>query len=195
MKKKDLSTNDFECKENEELLITDKLARFEILKPAQWFLTPTRWFLDTKRKMFDEKSAIVQLSNYAQDPFLVMMHDHHDQKNAFPTVQVNFRTLLNPFIDHEATLLQSISMLSKLFKDFHLIEASSKNIISQKPSNYIKSTYTITGNYGSFRCCARSYTIFCTSFAYTVGISGPDSEDHDFEQTYDRIQDSIRILI
>lgn len=188
-------TDNSEYEEDKELLITDKLARFEILKPAQWFLTPTRWFTETKKNMFDEKSAIAQLSNYAQDPFLVMMHDHHDQKNAFPTVQVNFRTLLNPFLDYKATLLQSISMLSKLFQDFQLIEASSKDTISHKPSNYIKAKYSLSINYGSFRCCVRSYTIFCTSFAYTVGISGPDSDDHDFEQTYNRIRDSIRIFI
>ena len=132
MKRTDINTDEFKYEEDEDedVLITDKLARFEILKPAQWFLTPTSWFMETKKKIFDETSAIAQLSNYAQDPFLVMMHDHHDQKNAFPTVQVNFRTLLNPFIDYEATLLQAISVLSKLFKDFQLIEASSKKTIS-----------------------------------------------------------------
>jgi hypothetical protein len=84
--------------------------------------------------------------------------------------------------------------LQAVFEDFSLIEATADGLISRRPANIIKSTFSVyVRNGGKLECLSRCYLIFAGDFMFCVEMFGPSDGEYRCEGEFRDILGSIRI--
>ncbi len=169
---------------------------FSIEKPEDWTFLPGQWALHLLINRTDPSGeSNDELIKYAQEPLVYFHYDHSMGDIVLPTVCVMHRAAGGlQSIDRMSFLELQIIQLEHVFHDFSLIEATSDGLISKKPANIIKSTFTVYNHDGEgLECLSRCYVIFTERCLFAVEMSGPLGGRFFFEDRFKAILTSIRI--
>lgn len=168
---------------------------FFIRKPRDWVFIPPSWAVNLKCRYDLSDEEFDYLKNSARLPFVYFHYDHRLTNQAVPAVQAMYRPLVSPGTMNLPTLLQlQITQLACVFDNFILEEATSDGIISGRPANIIKSTFTVHNSHGSeFECLSRCYLILAERFMFVVEMSGPVEGEFRCDKEFKEILTSIRI--
>jgi len=147
--------------------------QFGIDKPDSWRFVPPAWspvaLLKNNPVNANEWPAL------ANQPFVCFMGNHASETEAYPTVQVTARRSGAPSVEQAGALVQQqLGFMADHFPDFESLAVSSSSIIAGHRAISIRAQYTlIAGEDGelSFPVCARSYVVFASGFAFTVGMT------------------------
>lgn len=169
---------------------------FSIEKPDDWVFLPGQWALNLLMSRTDPSGEVNdELIKYAREPLVYFHYDHGVEDIVLPTVCVMHRTIMGLHsVDRISFLKLQIIQLQYVFNDFCLIEATSDGLISKKPANIIKSTFTAYNPEGDgLECFSRCYAIFTDSCLFAVEMSGPLDGGFSFEDRFKAILASVRI--
>jgi len=169
---------------------------FSIEKPDDWIFLPGQWALNLLINRTDPSGEVNdELIKYAQEPLVFFHYDHGIGDIVLPTVCAMHRSMGGLHtVDRISFLELQIVQLQVVFHDFCLIEATSDGLISKKPANIIKSTFTAYNPEGKgLECLSRCYVIFTEKRLFAVEMSGPLEGRFRFEDQFRAILMSIRI--
>lgn len=169
---------------------------FSIEKPDDWAFLPGRWALNLIMSRTDPSGEVnEELIKYAQEPLVYFHYDHRLDDLVLPTVCAMHRAMAGlQSIDRVSFLKMQLIQLEYVFQDFCLIEATSDGIISNKPANIIKSTFTVHyPDGGGLECFSRCYVVFTDTCLFAIEMSGPLEGRFRFEEEFKAILMSIRI--
>jgi len=169
---------------------------FSIEKPEEWIFLPGQWALNLLINRPDPSGEVNdELIKHAQEPLVYFHYDHGFDDIVLPTVCAMHRAMGGlPSIDRISFLNLQIIQLQHVFQDFCLIEATSDSLISKKPANIIKSTFTSYNLEGEgLECLSRCYVIFADGCLFAVEMSGPLEGRFRSEEQFKAILMSIRI--
>ncbi len=176
------------------LYINDELG-FSIEKPEDWTFIPKQWAINLIINRADPPSeGNDNLIQYAQEPLVYFHYDHRLSDLVLPTVQAMHRMIIGvSSIDRPTFLRMQLIQLEAVFRDFCLLEATSDGIISKRPANIIKSTFTVFNQNGTeLECLSRCYLIFAGDHVLSVEMSGPIGGEFCCEKEFRDVLTSIR---
>lgn len=180
---------------NRNMYVNDELG-FSIEKPQTWIFIPKQWAINLLLNRVEPPTKEnAELLKYAQEPLVYFHYDHRIMDQVLPTVQVMHRMLVGvDTIDRPTFLRMQLIQLDSVFRNFDLIEATSDGIISARPANIIKSTFTVYNQEGyEMECLSRCYLIFSGDSILAVEMSGPVEGEFRCEEEFKDILTSIRI--
>ena len=169
---------------------------FSIEKPEDWIFIPQQWAVNLLINRADPPSERNdELIKYAQEPLVYFHYDHRLSDKALPTVQVMHRMMIGVgSIDRPTFLKMQIIQLEAVFRDFCLLESTSDGIISKRPANIIKSTFTVYNQNGNeLECLSRCYLIFAGDHVLSIEMSGPIEGEFCCEKEFKDVLTSIHI--
>jgi hypothetical protein len=169
---------------------------FSIEKPEAWCFIPSKWALNLLLSRVEPSSGEMdELARYASEPLFYFHYDHGLEDQVLPTVCGTHRIVAGIGTADRATLLRmQMIQLEAVLEDFSLIEATPDGLISRRPANIIKSTFSAYGHAGGkLECLSRSYLIFTGDCMLCVEMSGPCEGEYCCEEEFRDILGSIRI--
>ena len=169
---------------------------FSIEKPDDWVFLPGQWALNLLINRTDPSGeANDELIKYAQEPLVYFHYDHGIEDIVLPTVCAMHRVMGRPHsVDRISFLKLQIIQLQHVFQDFCLMEATSDGLISKKPANIIKSTFTAYSPDGDgLECFSRCYAVFTDLCLVAIEMSGPPEGRFSSEEEFKAVLASIRI--
>jgi hypothetical protein len=167
-----------------------------IEKPGAWRFIPAQWALILLLSRVEPSQAGVdELVRYTREPLFYFHYDHGLVDQVLPTVCGMHK--VSPGIgsaDRGVLLRMQVVQLQAVFDDFELIEATPDGLISQRPANIIRSTFTAYGRDGCrLECLSRCYLVFTGDIMFSIEMSGPAQGEYRSEEEFRDILGSLRI--
>lgn len=181
--------------ENRNIYTNPELG-ISIEKPDEWCFIPSPWALALLLSRVEPSAEEVdELMKYAREPLFYFHYDHGLPDQVLPTVHGTHRTLAGIGSADRSTLLRmQMSQLEAVFEDFSPIEATPNGLISRRPANIIKATFTAyTHGGGRLECLSRNYLIFAGDWMFGIEMSGPTEGEYRCDEEFGDILGSIRI--
>jgi hypothetical protein len=175
---------------------TNQGLGFAIRKPDGWTFIPPRWALRLLIGRVDPSgSGVDELARYAREPLFYFHYDHGLPDCALPTVCGSHREVAGIGAADRGTLLRmQVTQLDAVFEEFSLIEATADGLVSGRPANIIRSTFTTYSQAGGpLECLSRCYLVFAGDHMFCIEMTGPPAGEHCSEDEFRGILDTVRI--
>lgn len=168
---------------------------FYIEKPESWLFFPTQWVTSLRNKTAGSNKDVSAILQRANIPFVYMQKPIDRANIALPTVQATCRYYENPTPEHRQELADAqIQTFEKNYQDFRLIKSSAYEALSNCPAIYYKVSFSLNSESGvPYHCLSQAWTVFSNSMVYTIGLSGPAKNYHEYESDINEIVSSILI--